>query len=173
MAKASSPPAAGRIAIAADVVEAAAVAGMVERAASALGPIDILVNNAGIAIVKRRRRPHRGGFRSHHHGQPQIGVPVHAGGAADDAHPQMGPHRQHLSGAARGAGAIGPHYNASKAGMEGLTRGYAARLVKEGITVNAVAPSLIETDMMKEQTGLGRAASRSAASALPRKSRRP
>jgi 3-oxoacyl-[acyl-carrier protein] reductase len=53
------------------------------------------------------------------------------------------------SGAARGAGAIGPHYNASKAGMEGLTRGYAARLVKEGITVNAVAPSLIETDMMR------------------------
>ena len=52
------------------------------------------------------------------------------------------------SGAARGAGSIGPHYNASKAGMEGLTRGYAARLAKEGITVNAVAPSLIATDMM-------------------------
>ena len=33
------------------------------------------------------------------------------------------------SGAARGAGGIGVHYNASKAGMEGLTRGYAARLV--------------------------------------------
>jgi len=29
-----------------------------------------------------------------------------------------------------------------------LTRGYAARLVKEGITVNAVAPSLVDTDMM-------------------------
>ena len=29
-----------------------------------------------------------------------------------------------------------------------MTRGYAARLVKDGITVNAVAPSLIETDMM-------------------------
>ena len=43
------------------------------------------------------------------------------------------------------------HYNASKAGMEGLTRGYAARLVKEGITVNAVAPSLIATDMMPDQ----------------------
>ena len=59
------------------------------------------------------------------------------------------------SGAARGAGAIGPHYNASKAGMEGLTRGYAARLVKDGITVNAVAPSLIETDMMRGRTDLG------------------
>jgi 3-oxoacyl-[acyl-carrier protein] reductase len=58
------------------------------------------------------------------------------------------------SGAARGAGAIGPHYNASKAGVEGLTRGYAAQLVKEGITVNAVAPSLIETDMMKGQESL-------------------
>ena len=32
--------------------------------------------------------------------------------------------------------------------MEALTRGYAARLVKEGITVNAVAPSLIDTDMI-------------------------
>ena len=52
------------------------------------------------------------------------------------------------SGAARGAGGVGLHYNASKAGMEGLTRGYAARLVKEGITVNAVAPSLIETEML-------------------------
>ena len=60
------------------------------------------------------------------------------------------------SGAARGAGAIGLHYNASKAGMEGLTRGYAARLVKEGITVNAVAPSLIETDMMRGRTDLAR-----------------
>src|SRR6202011_708803 len=60
------------------------------------------------------------------------------------------------SGAARGAGAIGPHYNASKAGMEGLTRGYAARLVKEGITVNSVAPSLIETDMMRGRTDLAR-----------------
>ena len=60
------------------------------------------------------------------------------------------------SGAARGAGGIGLHYNASKAGMEGLTRGYAARLVKEGITVNAVSPSLIETDMMAGNTDLVR-----------------
>ena len=35
-----------------------------------------------------------------------------------------------------------------------MTRGYAARLVKEGITVNAVAPSLIETEMMKGQVNL-------------------
>ena len=32
--------------------------------------------------------------------------------------------------------------------MEGLTRGYAARLAKDGVTVNAVAPSLIDTEMI-------------------------
>lgn len=46
-------------------------------------------------------------------------------------------------------GVVGVHHNASKAGLEGLTRGYAARLVKDGTTVNAVAPSLIETDMTR------------------------
>jgi 3-oxoacyl-[acyl-carrier protein] reductase len=67
------------------------------------------------------------------------------------------------SGAARGGGIVGVHYNASKAGLEGLTRGYAARLVKEGITVNAVSPSLIATDMLAAlpdaaaNTPLGRA----------------
>ena len=60
------------------------------------------------------------------------------------------------SGAARGAGTIGPHYNASKAGMEGLTRGYAARLAATGVTVNSVAPTLIETDMMAGQDQLVR-----------------
>jgi 3-oxoacyl-[acyl-carrier protein] reductase len=42
--------------------------------------------------------------------------------------------------------------------MEGLARGYAARLVKHGITVNSVAPSLIATDML--QAGLASSISR-------------
>ncbi len=51
------------------------------------------------------------------------------------------------SGAAAVGGMVGPYYAASKAGLLGLTRGYASLSVKEGITVNAVAPSLIETEM--------------------------
>jgi 3-oxoacyl-[acyl-carrier protein] reductase len=50
--------------------------------------------------------------------------------------------------AAQVGGVIGPHYAASKAGMLGLTHFYAHRLVKEGITVNAIAPALIETEMV-------------------------
>jgi 3-oxoacyl-[acyl-carrier protein] reductase len=45
----------------------------------------------------------------------------------------------------RRTGTSGVHYNASKAGLEGLARGYAARLAKESVAVNAVAPSLIAT----------------------------
>ena len=57
------------------------------------------------------------------------------------------------SGAAQTGGIVGLHYTASKAGMEGLTRAYASRLVKEGITVNAVAPALIKTDRTQDVEG--------------------
>ena len=50
--------------------------------------------------------------------------------------------------AAQTGGVVGPHYAASKAGMLGLTHSYAGLLAKEGITVNAIAPALIETNMV-------------------------
>jgi 3-oxoacyl-[acyl-carrier protein] reductase len=50
--------------------------------------------------------------------------------------------------AAQVGGVVGPHYAASKAGMHGLTHFYASRLAKEGITVNAIAPALIATEMV-------------------------
>ena len=121
-----------------------------------LGPIDILVNNAGIAIVRGIDELTEDDF------DRTILVNLKSAFLCTQAVlPSMRARKwgrivNITSGAARGAGAIGPHYNASKAGMEGLTRGYAARLVKEGITVNNVAPSLIETDMMKGRTDLAR-----------------
>ena len=51
--------------------------------------------------------------------------------------------------AAQTGGVIGPHYAASKAGLIGLMHSYANLLAKEGITANAIAPALIETDMIK------------------------
>jgi 3-oxoacyl-[acyl-carrier protein] reductase len=137
------------IAIAADVSQPASVANMVDQATAALGRIDILVNNAGIAIVRGIDDLSESDF------DRTITVNLKSAFLCTQAVlPAMragkwGRIVNISSGAARGGGAIGVHYNASKAGMEGLTRGYAARLVKEGITVNAVAPSLIETDMMR------------------------
>ena len=148
--------AAGGRAIAAqcDVSQAPAVAKMVEQVKSALGPVDILVNNAGVAITRGVDDLSEADF------DQTIAVNLKSVFLCTQAVLPMMRQKKWgrivniSSGAARGAGAIGPHYNASKAGIEGLTRGYAARLVKEGITVNAVAPSLIETDMMKGQPGL-------------------
>ena len=142
--------------VAADVSQAAAVTAMVEQVTGGLGPIDILVNNAGIAIVRGVDDISENDF------DRTIMVNLKSAFLCTQAVlPSMRARKwgrivNISSGAARGAGAIGPHYNASKAGMEGLTRGYAARLVKEGITVNAVAPSLIETDMMQGRTDLAR-----------------
>jgi 3-oxoacyl-[acyl-carrier protein] reductase len=143
-------------AVAADVSKSADVAAMVDRVTKALGPIDILVNNAGMAIVRSVDDLTEAEF------DLTISVNLKSAFLCTQAvlpamrARQWGRIVNISSGAARGAGAIGVHYNASKAGMEGLTRGYAARLVKEGITVNAVAPSLIETDMMRGRTDLAR-----------------
>ncbi|MCB1632237.1 MAG: SDR family oxidoreductase, partial [Pseudomonadales bacterium] len=42
------------------------------------------------------------------------------------------------------------NYSAAKAGMEGFTRSLAREIGSRGITVNAIAPGFIDTDMTKE-----------------------
>jgi 3-oxoacyl-[acyl-carrier protein] reductase len=136
------------VAVAADVSDSDAVVGMMSRIENELGTVDVLVNNAGVAIIR--------GVDDLTEAEFDLTLAVNLKSAflcTQAVLPGMrargwGRIVNISSGAARGAGGIGVHYNASKAGLEGLTRGYAARLVKEGITVNAVAPSLIDTDMM-------------------------
>ena len=137
------------LAIAADVADGEAVARMVSRAEAELGPVAILVNNAGIALPRGIDELTEAEF------DRTIAVNLKSAFLCTQAVlPGMrargwGRVVNISSGAARGSGVIGVHYNASKAGMEGLTRGYAARLAQAGITVNAVAPSLIETEMIQ------------------------
>ena len=146
------------MAVGADVSKAMDVSAMMSAVERELGPVDVLVNNAGVGLVRGVDDLTEEDF------DLTIAVNLKSAFLCTQAvvsgmrARQWGRIVNISSGAARGAGGVGPHYNASKAGMEGLTRGYAARLVKEGITVNAVAPSLIETDMVK--SGLASSASR-------------
>ncbi len=136
--------------IGADVSKAEEVARLVAGVEAEFGQVDVLVNNAGIGLLR--------GIDDLTEADFDLTIAVNLKSAFLCTQRVIPAMRQKKwgrivnisSGAARGGGGIGPHYNASKAGMEGLTRGYAARLVKEGITVNAVAPSLIETDMVKQ-----------------------
>jgi len=135
----------------ADVSNAKAVATMVASVEKTLGPIDILVNNAGVAIRHSIDEITEADF------DHTITTNLKSVFLCTQAvwkgmrSRNWGRIVNISSGAARGAGVFGVHYNASKAGLEGLTRGYAARLVKHGITVNAVAPSLIDTEMIASQ----------------------
>ena len=137
------------IGVRADVSQADEVAALMAAVERELGPVDVLVNNAGIGLVRSVDELTEEDF------DLTIAVNLKSVFLCTQAvMPGMRARKwgrivNISSGAARGAGGVGPHYNASKAGMEGMTRGYAARLVKDGITVNAVAPSLIETDMVR------------------------
>ena len=136
------------VAVPADVSNGEAVNDMFRAVEHGLGIADILVNNAGIAIF------HNIDDLTEEDFDRTIAVNLKSAFLCIRAAlPRMRAQKwgrivNISSGAARGAGGIGPHYNASKAGMEGLARGYAARVVKDGVTVNNVAPSLIATDMV-------------------------
>jgi 3-oxoacyl-[acyl-carrier protein] reductase len=134
--------------VGADVSDGAAVASMIDGIAAELGPVDILVNNAGIG------NKHTPDDLTEAEWDATIATNLKSAFLCTQATIAgmrargWGRIVNISSGAARGPGGIGVHYNASKAGMEGLTRGYAAYLAREGVTVNAVAPSLIQTDML-------------------------
>ena len=136
------------VAIQADVSQALEAAQLVRAVEERLGPVEILVNNSGITrpqplheitekdwdelldtnlksmfLVIQQVLP---GMRARHWGRI-INL---------------------SSVAAQTGGVVGPHYAASKAGILGLTHSYAVLLSREGITVNAIAPALIYTEMV-------------------------
>ena len=148
VAKQISEPGRRALCVRADVSQSAEVQRMVGEVEVQPGPVDILVNNAGIA----RQQPIESITESDW--DELLAVNLKSCFLVTQA--VIGGMRARCWGrivnlssvAAQTGGVIGPHYAASKAGMLGLTRSYASLLAGEGITANAIAPALIETDMV-------------------------
>lgn len=150
-------PGEGHIVVRADMADPAAVRAMVDDAADRLGGLDVLVNNAG--TFGRADPPH-----------PVFGLDydawqlmwrhtfdVNLFGAANAAWAAA----QHMTG--RGGRIVNvssrgafrgepdqPAYGASKAALNAMGQSLAVALAPHGITVAAVAPGFIETDMTNE-----------------------
>ena len=137
------------IAVQANVSRAAEVRALTVRVERELAPVDILVNNAGIA------RPQPPEAIAESDWDEVLAVNLTSAFLVSQAVlPGMRARRWGRlifisSVAAQLGGIVGPHYAASKAGMLGLMRSYANLLAKEGVTSNAIAPALIETEMVR------------------------
>ncbi len=137
------------VTIKADVSSSSDVEQLVRSSEDRLGPVDILVNNAGIArpqpIEEITERDWDEIITANLKSCFLVTQAVLPGMRAR----KWGRVVNLSSVAAQVGGIVGPHYAASKAGMLGLTHYYAQRLAKEGITVNAIAPALVETEMVR------------------------
>jgi 3-oxoacyl-[acyl-carrier protein] reductase len=139
----------GCLEVCADVSKSDAVAEMVASIRKTLGPIQILINNAAISRPLRLEEITEKDWDETIQINLKSVFLVTQAVLPDMRSRKYGRIVNISSSAAQLGGVVGPHYAASKAGMIGLTHSYANLLAKEGITVNAIAPALIATDMVK------------------------
>ena len=136
------------VAVKGDVSKSADVAAMIAAAESGLGPIDILVNNAGRATFQSIEQMTEASWNE------TLAVNLTSVFLLSQAVlPGMRARKWgriiNLTSVAAQAGSVlAVHYSAAKAGVIAATKSYARLLAKEGITVNAIAPALIGTEMV-------------------------
>ena len=132
----------------ADLADGAQAQALIKQATARAGHIDVLVNNAGVA--------HRGLFTAADAAESWRQVlAVNLDGAAACCRavlPQMiARHSGAIVNVSSIWGVTGAScevaYSASKAGLIGLTRALAAEVGPSGVTVNCVAPGVIDTEM--------------------------
>lgn len=138
----------------ADVSDSADVRRLVAETRKRFGPVSILVNNAGVAIMKPFHELTEADWDATLDVNLKSAFLLTQAVLPDMKEARWGRIVNVSSNAAFTGGRVGPHYAASKAGMHGLTHGYAAALVKEGITMNSVAPAVVATDMMTQDLGV-------------------
>ena len=132
------------VAIGADLSDAGDTERLATAADRALGPIDILVANAGTGSATDYQDVDAATFD--HVLAVNLRAPFLLAREVLPGMRERGFGRILFTSsvAAFTGGIVGPHYAASKAGLHGLTHHLAARVAHDGVTVNAIAPALIE-----------------------------
>jgi len=137
-------------AMSADVTDEASVARLYEEAEAARGPFDVVVANAGIASSAPAHKTTLDEWN-------RI-LNVNLTGAFLTVRPALKGMADRGRGRVvfvasvaglRGSAYVAP-YVASKHGVVGLTRALAEELLKTGVTVNALCPGYVETEMLEE-----------------------
>jgi acetoacetyl-CoA reductase len=136
------------IAVQADVSDAEQAQNLIDQAIEEYGRIDVLVNNAGINIDRTLKKLSVDDWDKV--------IQVDLNSAFYTVHAVL-PHMTeqgggkiiNMSSFVGEAGNIGQaNYSAAKAGLLGFTKTAAKELARSGITVNAICPGFIETDMV-------------------------
>ena len=148
------------VALPGDVAETEQAAALARGAAEALGGLDILVNNAGVTRDGLLMRMSEDDWDAVHR--------TNLRGAFAVTKAALRPLLRSSAGRvimiASVVGVMGnagqANYAASKAGLIGFTRALAREVASRGVTVNAVAPGFIETDITASLTEEQRAAIR-------------
>jgi len=137
-------------AIAADVTDEAAMAALHADAERARGPFDLVVANAGMSGSSPAHRTSLADW--------QHTLDVNLTGSFLTVKPALAGMTARKSGrivfvastaGLKGYAYVAP-YVAAKHGVVGLMRALATELVRTGVTVNAVCPGFVETDMLQE-----------------------
>lgn len=136
-------------AYAVDVTDSAAVKNVIVQIEKDLGAISVLVNNAGVSEQKL--------FTDITDNDWENMLSVHLNGAfymtravlPAMVHQKYGRIINIASMWGETGGSCEVHYSTAKAGLIGMTKALAKELAPSGITVNAVSPGAVETDMMR------------------------
>jgi 3-oxoacyl-[acyl-carrier protein] reductase len=132
----------------ADLADAGACEALAGRVEAELGPVDVLAANAGLGESATWEDVDADAFDRMY--AVNLRAPYLLARRALPGMVERGFGRVLFTSSIAGltGGMVGPHYAATKSALHGLTHHLAARVARDGVTVNAIAPALIADTRM-------------------------